>query len=282
MTIDEAVKHAAKELEQAGISEPFREANLLLGNVLSKPRAYLISHGSDILTAVQTDGFLEFVKRRMAHEPFHYITGEKEFFGLPFHVDRSVLIPRPETELLVSEAIEFLKGRASPKFLEIGVGSGCISVSILHNIREAVGKACDISEAALRTAAANAERHAVDGRLSLVLSDVFSGVAEQKFDLIVSNPPYIPAGDVAGLDPDVRDFEPRTALTDGTDDGLAIVRRIIHDAPGYLTKSGRVMFEFGFGQEAAVAPLFDARVWKNVRIEKDLAGIPRIAVADIV
>lgn len=280
MTIDEAVKDAAKELEKAGIDEAFREANLLLGNILGKPRAYQISHGADSLTPEQTDAFLAFVKRRAAREPFHYITGEKEFYGLPFFVNSSVLIPRPETELLVSEAIEFLKDLPSPRFLEIGVGSGCISVSILHNAPNAVGVGCDISEAALKTAAANAERHAVKGRLNLLLSDVFAAVADEKFDLIVSNPPYVPTGDIAGLEKDVRDFEPHGALTDGTADGLAVIRRLVAEAPIYLNKNGRLMFEFGFGQEAAVGSLFDAAAWKNIRIEKDLSGIPRIVVAD--
>lgn len=280
MTIEQAVKNAANELENAGIDEAFREANLLLGHVLKKGRAFLISHGGDELSKPQADAFREFVKRRSAHEPFHYITGEKEFYGLPFFVDPAVLIPRPETELLVGEAIEFLKGRTAARFLEIGVGSGCISVSVLHNIENVTGVACDISKAALKAAAANAERHAVEGRLSFVLSDVFSGVAEEKFDLIVSNPPYIPVGDIAKLEPDVREFEPSTALTDGTDDGLAVIRHIVSDGRKYLKENGRIMFEFGFGQDAAVVSIFDTAKWKNVRIERDLAGIPRIAVAD--
>ncbi len=280
MTIDEAVKYAAKELENAGIDEAFREANLLLCHVLNENRAFLISHGGDELSEPQANAFRGSVKRRSAHEPFHYITGEKEFYGLPFHVDRSVLIPRPETELLVGEAIEFLKDLTSARFLDIGAGSGCISVSVLHNIKNVTGVACDISEAALKIAAANAERHAVESRLSFVLSDVFAAFTGEKFDLIVSNPPYVPAGDIAMLEPDVRDFEPLNALTDGTHDGLAVIRRIVAEAPDHLKENGRLIFEFGFGQDAAVASLFDAAKWKNIRIEKDLAGIPRIAAAD--
>jgi release factor glutamine methyltransferase len=280
MTIDDAVKHAAKELETAGIDEPFREANLLLGHILGKGRAHLISHASDELSPEQIDGFLDIVKRRADHEPFHYITGEKEFYGLPFYVDPSVLIPRPETELLVAEAIGFLNERMSPTFCEIGVGSGCISVSILHNIANANGVAGDISDAAIGVAAKNAKRHSVEDRLRLVLSDIFSAMPDEKFDLIVSNPPYIPAGDIATLEKDVRDFEPRSALTDGTDDGLAIIGRIVAEAPRFLKESGRIMFEFGFGQKNDIASFFDAAVWKDVRIMNDLASIPRIVAAD--
>src|SRR5690606_30036361 len=234
MTIDEAVRRAAKELEKAGIDEPFREANLLLGHVLNTSRAYLISHGADELSDEHAAAFFAAARRRAAHEPFHYITGEKEFYGLPFYVDRSVLIPRPETEILVGDAIEFLNDRPSPTFMEIGAGSGCISVSILHNLRQVTAVGGDISEAALKTAAANAERHSVAGRLRLFVSDVFSAIPDERFDLIVSNPPYVPVGDVETLEKDVRDFEPRDALTDGTADGLATVRRIVREAPKFL------------------------------------------------
>ncbi len=156
MTIDEAVNFGAEKLETAQIPDPRREASSLLGFCLGKDRAYLISHNSDELSKNDTAKYHSLVERRQKGEPFHYITGEKEFYGLVFEVDRSVLIPRPETELLVEEAINFLKPLDAPNFCEIGVGSGCIAVSILHQIQNASGTAVDISDAALNIAQRNA------------------------------------------------------------------------------------------------------------------------------
>jgi len=280
MTIDEAVIFAAQELNAGGIPEPRREASLLLGFVLNKDRAFLISHNSDELSGEDLTRFLSFVERRSMGEPFHYIAGEKEFYGLLFYVDRSVLIPRPETEMLVERSVEFLREIDSPKFCEIGVGSGCIAISILNIIKTANAVCGDISEDALAVAEKNAERHLVADRAKFVRSDIFLDIPESDLDLIVSNPPYIPAADIAELETDVREFEPHTALTDGGS-GFLILEMIIGQAPKHLRRGGKILLEFGIGQAEMVRGFFDAKIWSDVQIETDLRSIPRIVSAKL-
>lgn len=278
MTIDEAIKLGAEKLRAGQVPDPRREASLLLGFCLGKDRAYLISHNSDELSKNQIEQYFSLLARREKREPFHYVTGEKEFYGLAFKVDPSVLIPRPETEMLVEEAINFLKPLASPNFCEIGVGSGCIAVSVLHQVENATAIAVDISEAALNIARQNARKHSVADRLILSRSDVFASIPIQEFDLIVSNPPYVPSDEIAGLESDVRDFEPHSALTDGGS-GLSIIERIIHEAPQYLRSGGKILLEIGSGQAENVAEFFSNDLWRDVDVKPDLRSIPRVISA---
>ena len=274
-----AIATAATNLQDAGIEDARREASSLLAFVLAKDAVFIFAHPEFTLSNDETTKFTAIVERRANREPFHYIAGKKEFYGLDFLVAPGVLIPRPETELLVEDAISILSELAQPQFLEIGVGSGCISVSILHNVPRSTAVGVDISEAAIDIAAENVKRHNVAERLALKLGDVYRDV-EGEFDLIVSNPPYIPDSDLTTLQSEVRDFEPHSALFGG-DDGLDIVRRIVADAPQFLKEGGHILIEIGFGQAAGVKELFDVAIWEDIGFIRDLQGIERHAKAKI-
>jgi release factor glutamine methyltransferase len=192
-----------------------------------------------------------------------------------------VLIPRPETELLVEEALKLLKGSDAPLLCDVGTGSGCIAVALLHEREDARGFALDLSPAALAFAARNAARHGVDERLRLLVSDCFEALrggahGGVRFDLVASNPPYIAESDIDGLQKEVREHEPRLALTPGGD-GLAVIRRLLAEAPAFLKPGGHLLIEIGFGQHEQVASLFDPAVWTLLDIHRDLQGIPRTA-----
>lgn len=279
MNIEDLIDQASEEFRHAGIDQPRREAASLLTFVLGRDRAFLVAHPEHRPEASQVAAFRALAARRADREPFHYITGEREFFGRDFLVEPGVLIPRPETELLVESAIEFLRTRNSPSFLEIGVGSGCISVSVLAEVAEAKAIAVDVSPIALRVAGANAARHGVVERLELLRGDLFAAV-NQKFDLIVSNPPYIPDNDLATLQPEVAKFEPHIALFAG-DDGLEVVERIINEAGDLLLPGGVLLIEIGFGQADKVRDLLERSGWSSVEFIEDLQGIQRVAKARV-
>jgi release factor glutamine methyltransferase len=272
--ISEILKQATEILQKSEIAEPRREANSLLAFALEKDKTFLIAHPEYVLSNEEETRFRKFLRRRAEREPFQYITGQKEFYGLDFEVTPDVLIPRPETESIVENAVEILRGIENPRFCEIGAGSGCISVSILHETPMARAVALDVSEKALQIARRNAEKHKVDERLELKISDVFDVLSDERFDLIVSNPPYIPIEDFAALQPEVRDFEPRFALTDDSD-GLSIIEKIIINAPEFLNSNGFLLLEIGFNQAAEVREMFSPAVWREVEILPDLQGIPR-------
>ncbi|HVF46568.1 MAG TPA: peptide chain release factor N(5)-glutamine methyltransferase, partial [Pyrinomonadaceae bacterium] len=215
MDISQALENAAFALAEAGVPTPRSEAAWLLQFVLRKDAAFLIGHPEYELSDREHDEFTVAVARRSRREPFHYITGSREFYGLRFDVAPKVLIPRPETEILVETAIKTLRELENPRFCEIGVGTGCIAVSILKALPEAQCVALDMSDAALTLAAANAARHKVGERLTLLSGDMF-GNTRGPFDLVVSNPPYIPESDFDTLQAEVR-FEPPEALLGGPD-----------------------------------------------------------------
>lgn len=278
MTISEALRLGAESLTLESIPSPVREASLLLRHVLKCDAALIYAHPDHRLNAMESILFKAVVKRRAAHEPFQYISGTQEFFGLDFEVTPDVLIPRPETEILVEDVIREYKDHSGPSFCEIGVGSGCISIALLANLPRSHATAVDVSDAALNVAGRNADLHEVKERLKLMKSDVFDAVAGERFDLIVSNPPYVPDGDLDSLQEEVRSFEPRAALAGGTD-GLDIVRRLISDSPKHLTPGSLIFIEIGWGQSERVAGLFDSKLWDCVEFLPDLQGIPRIAKA---
>ena len=274
MDISTVLNKAAQKLQQAGVEEPRREAASLLVYVLQKDTAFLIAHPEYDLAANQKLLFESCVRRRAKREPFQYIVGRQEFYGLEFDVTPDVLIPRPETEILVEEAINILSLLENPRFCEVGVGSGCISVAILANVRSATAVSIDISYAASQVARANATKHKVGGSLTLHRGDVFGNI-KGPFDLIVSNPPYIPSGDIKSLQAEVRDFEPSVAL-DGGEDGLYIIKSIIRESPEFLMPQGFLLLEIGFDQAAKVRELFGHRMWETPEFLPDLQGIPRI------
>ena len=273
--ISEMLNNATGILQKSGIAEPRREANSLLSFTLQKDKTFLIAHNDYELSGEEEKTFQSFLERRAGREPFQYITGNQEFYGLDFFLTPDVLIPRPETEMIVENAIEILKPRKNSRFCEVGVGSGCISVSILHENQTVTAIGLDVSEKALVIAGKNAQRHQVSERLELKPSDVFGALNDEKFDLIVSNPPYIPRRDIEDLQAEVRRFEPLNALTDG-ENGLSIIKKIITDAPRFLKPNGFLLMEIGFGQAAAVKAMFAAKFWQSIEILPDLQNIPRM------
>jgi release factor glutamine methyltransferase len=275
MTIAEALKSGAETLQAASIASPEREAASLLRHVLKCDAAYLYAHSDERLNAVASMLYKAVLNRRAAHEPLQLITGVQEFYGLEFKVTADVLIPRPETETLVENAIQEFQRRDNIRFCEVGVGSGCISIALLMRLQNANAVGLDISEAALHVAAENAEKHAVSQRFDLNLSDVFVAVTGEKFDLIVSNPPYVPNGDLGTLQEEVRLFEPRIAL-DGGDDGLDVVRRIIAESPKHLNSGGLLYVEIGWNQSEHVGKMLDESTWESFEFLPDLQGILRI------
>jgi len=278
MKIAEAVNQAADILNAAAIQEPRREAVSLLELAIGRDRTFIFAYPDYKLIQKETDVLESLIGRRANREPLQYIRGHQEFYGLDFIVTPDVLIPRPETEILVERAIKDLRSKNEVTFCEVGVGSGCICVSILHELPSATAVGLDISEKSLEITKKNAERHRVSDRLTLLRSDVFDMLSDQRFDMIVSNPPYVPRSDFEALQPEVRDFEPQMALTDGLN-GLSIIEKIVYDAPRFLTSGGTLLMEIGFGQSEAVRAIFDTRIWQHLEFLDDLQSIPRIVRA---
>jgi release factor glutamine methyltransferase len=277
VSIGEVLREAARVLEHAGIADARREAGSLLSHVLEKDRTFLISHADDELREVELRAFEEMIARRGRGEPAQYITGVQDFYGRSFRVTPDVLIPRPETELLVEAALQVMD--ADSKLCDVGTGSGCIAVTLLCERADARAVAVDVSEAALKVALQNALDLSVETRIVLRVSDCFAGLDPNtdQFDLILSNPPYVSADVLPGLQREVRDHEPLVALSPGAD-GLSVIRRLLNDAPRFLRAGGYLMMEIGFDQGERVQQLVDERIWTLQNVLPDLQGIPRIVV----
>jgi release factor glutamine methyltransferase len=280
VTISEHIDLAAEILGSADVAEPRREAESLLAFAIGRDRTFLIAHPEHEPTLPEELRFREFINRRAAREPLQYIIGRQEFYGLEFEVTPAVLIPRPETEVLVEHALRLIKADTIDLFCEIGVGSGCIAVALLANTPGLRAIGVDISDEALEIAGRNAARHNVIARLDLRRSDVFSSLEGERFGMIVSNPPYVPIRDVATLQREVGEYEPLMALTDNND-GLTVIRRIAAEAPLHLRPGGHLLLEIGFGQHLAVGALFDGPMWRGAAMLDDLQGIPRIVAATL-
>jgi release factor glutamine methyltransferase len=276
LSIRDALSEASQILQAAGVPDARRDAASLLAHVIGKNRTFLFSHAEEKLDANTFEGYREIVERRAGGEPLQYITGYQDFYGRAFRVTPDVLIPRPETELLVESALALMGGL---RFCDVGTGSGCIAVTLLCERLNAHGVAVDVSAAALVIAEENAVTFKVNERVEFLVSDCFGALpaSSAQFDLIVSNPPYVAAEVIAGLQREVRDHEPMTALTPGTD-GLSIIRRLITEAPQFLRKDGHLLLEIGFDQGNAVRDLVNGSEFDLVDIRPDLAGIPRIVI----
>ena len=272
-SIADVLKEATQILQNAGVPEARREAGSLLSFVIGRDRTFLIAHAEDEVNDV--DQFREVVERRAAGEPLQYITGTQDFFGREFRVTPDVLIPRPETELLVEAALEVNK--AATLICDVGAGSGCIALTLLCELAHARAVALDKSPAALEVAKFNAQKLGVADRAEFVVSDCFDALASRAFDLIVSNPPYVSAGVLEGLQREVRDHEPLIALSPGPD-GLSIIRRLIDESPKFLRQNGHLIMEIGFDQGEAVQKLIDANIWELLEVRPDLQCIPRIVL----
>ncbi len=275
-SIADALVAATELLRKAGVSAARPDAGALLAHVLGRDRTFIISHADDSITDEDLGRFREVLEWRARGKPLQYIFGHQEFFGLDFEVTSAVFIPRPETELLIETALKLVGKDEAPAICDVGTGSGCVAITLVHQIPQSRGVAVDISPAALEVAKRNAERHSVSERIEFVVSDCFTELDAQEniFDLIVSNPPYVAERTIEGLQREVRDFEPRLALQAGAD-GLDIVRRLLSDAGRFLKTGGNLLMEIGFDQHEAVRELVDVRAWKLLDIHQDLQGIPR-------
>jgi release factor glutamine methyltransferase len=284
MKIREALDEAAARLRAARIADARPDARALLSHTLARDHAYLVAHSDEEIEPAALALYRQHIARRATGEPVQYITGRQEFYGLDFEVSPAVLIPRPETELLVEVALELLRAvESAPLLCDVGTGSGCIPVTLLHERRDALACGLDISADALAVAARNAARHAVSERLTLRVSDCFEALdpSAQPFTLITSNPPYIPARDIPQLQREVREHEPLIALTpqgDDDGDGLSLIRRLIREAAPRLIPGGHLLLEIGHDQHEAMARLVDPNIWSSFDIRRDLQGIPRTVV----
>lgn len=273
MSWQRGLRDAAATLAEAGVPEPMRDARLLLAHALGIAPERLTLHTGDPETPEAARRFEALVQARAARAPLSHLTGQRLFWGRSFHVTPDVLDPRPETETLVALAL------AEPftRVLDLGTGTGAILLSLLAERPGASGVGADVSPAALAVAARNARAPGVSGRVELIRSDWCAGV-EGRFDLIVSNPPYIALAEMAGLSPEVRDHEPHLALTDGAD-GLSAYRAIAAQAPAHLAPGGRLMVEIGATQGTEVAAILSAAGLQGATIHPDLDGRPRVVAA---
>lgn len=277
ISISKAILEGAQRLRAAGVAEARRESGSLLAHAIGRDRTFVVTHADEPLEIADLEAFRRLIERRAAGQPLQYLTGHREFFKLDFEVTPDVLIPRPETELIVEIALELLKDDLDPFIADIGTGSGCVAISLLHELRDAHAIATDISAAALIVAQRNADRHDVTERLTVIESDCFAKVnADRLFSLIASNPPYIRDDEMDTLPREVG-YEPRAALAGGPD-GLDIVRRLLREAGPFLRPGSHFVFEIGFGQNALVEQLINREVWELAEMRPDLQGIARTVV----
>jgi len=301
MTVLEGIQKSTEFLAKKDVESPRLQAELLLAHVLNLPRMKLYLNFERALKDSETDTFRELVKRRAQREPLQHIVGSTSFCGLEISVNRHVLVPRPETELLAEMGWSFLSGISSQPAtaLDFGTGSGCIAIVLAAKVPGAVITALDVSNEALEVARQNAAKNNVADRVSFVQGDGLKSLPGQKsdsregdeshgqdarattaFDLIVSNPPYIPTAEIATLDPEVRDYDPRGAL-DGGADGLDFYRRLAHEARPFLKPGGKIMLEFGDSQGAAIRNIFNGENWIVEGIREDYTQRERILMATL-
>ena len=277
MQLREAIELAAARLGSSPHPDRARrDAEMLLLHLTGKTRAWMLAHGDEEFGGCTGVRYAGLVERRLAGEPIQHITGEVEFYGLPFRVTRDVLIPRPETEHLVETAIQIVQGSEAARIVDVGTGSGAIAIALAKALPSAQVTAIDLSEAALAIARENAERNGV--KVRFLQGDLLEPVAHEAFSLIVSNPPYVPESERPTLSVEVRDYEPAMAIFAGPD-GLDIYRRFISQAFSSLYAYGHILIEIGYGQADAVRVLLEENGFFNVRFVADLQGIPRVVDA---
>lgn len=297
-TIQKLLIWVTEYFTEKGIAPPRLSAELLLSHILQMKRIELYTQFNKPVTSQQLDQLHKLVKRAGQNEPVAYLIGKTEFYSLEFNITPDCMIPRPETELLVERAIEFLRTRPDGNLMagnreipkgagalvcDLCTGCGCIAVAIAKNFPDARLIATDISDAALKVAAANIKKHGIENRITLLAGDLFEPLIPQidteKFDLIVSNPPYVSASEFETLDKIVKDYEPKLSLFAGAD-GLDIHRRIIENADSFLKPDAALMLEIGYSQGQAIKQLLEQTgVFGEIKIEKDLNNNDRIAIA---
>jgi release factor glutamine methyltransferase len=282
LKIVEAIIKAADKLSASGIVTARLDAELLLSHVLQKDRTWVFTHAHDGLDAGSDKQFQQLILRRSRREPLQYIIGRQEFWGLEFKVTPDVLIPRPETELVVESALGSLKNLKSPTIIDLCTGSGCIAVCLAKELSSARIFAADRSEQALAVARENARTHGVTGLIRFLEGDLFEPIEEldvqEQVDIVTANPPYIETRDLPALQPEVRDYEPEIALIAGPE-GTEFHQRIISETRRFLKKNGTLIMEMGIGQTQTLIAMADATgAYAGPEIKKDLAGIDRAII----
>jgi len=284
VTVAVALAHAAAALSWAGIDTPRLDAQLLLLWILKCRREDLVREPERVLTDRELLIYEKAVSLRTMRRPLPYLTGEAWFYGRPFKINRAVLIPRPETEMLVEAAREFCRAATAPMLADIGTGSGCLAVTLASELPTSRIWATDLSADALKLARKNVVRYALEERVTLLRGDLLAPLPpELRCDVILSNPPYITEAEMSTLQPEVRDYEPRLALSgdggaSGTD-GTALHRRLLAEAPAYLKPGGWLLLEVGLGQAKIVAEAARDGGYTEVAIREDIAGIGRVVIS---
>lgn len=276
MTYRQLYEYGVEKLVEAGIDEAKLDARLLLEYICHTDRNTLLVHGDIERNEMEEQFYRMCIEKRATRIPLQHITGEQEFMGLTFRVNQHTLIPRQDTETLVEEGMRHMYD--GMRILDMCTGSGCILLSLLKYSNECEGIGVDISEEALKVARENAQRLGL--KAEFVQGDLFEPVPEKKFDMIVSNPPYIETAVIETLMPEVRDHEPMQAL-DGMEDGLFFYRKIVEKASGFLTKGGWLLFEIGHNQGEAVRKLMTEQGFKEVEVVKDYTGLDRVVLGQM-
>lgn len=280
MTIKEIIIRYSKELEEISPT-PRLDVEILLQKVLNVDRLYILLNLEKSISDDEEKLFYEFINERLNNRPIAYIVGNREFMGLDFYVQEGVLIPRPDTEVLVEEVIELGKNKGTINILDIGTGSGAITVSLAKYLDNAKVTSIDISDIALEIGKKNAINNDVDHRVNFIKSDLFTNLdKDMKFDIIVSNPPYIKREVIETLDKQVKDFEPYNALEGGID-GLDFYRSITKGAKNFLKKGGILAYEVGHDQSQDVSKLMERDGYTNIYTKKDLQQIDRVVIGSV-
>lgn len=281
MTISYALQYGISQLsENKSIETPRLDTEVLLCHILKCDRVFLVVNKDKAVSDREKTLFVEYIKRRKTNEPVSYITGVREFMSLDFEVTEGILIPRPDTEILVEKLIEIYKNK-SPEILDLCTGSGAIAISLLYYLNDALCTAVDKYDICVETAIKNAVKHNVDGRLDVIKSDVLNDFkCDKDFDCIVSNPPYIETDTLEGLSSDVKDYEPIYAL-DGGSDGLIFYRTITGYASKNLKSGGILAFEIGYNQGESVKKIIkDTECFVCIDVIPDLSGLDRVVIAE--
>jgi len=277
-TIHELIREGYKRLHAAGVPDERRMAALLLAEILGRDRTYLIAHNQDEVAAEIGSLYRRAIERRASGEPLQYITGYQEFYGRDFLVTPAVLIPRPETELIIETTLRLSRNSVAPRILDICTGSGCIAVTLAAELPQSHVFALDISFEALMVARLNAERNDVKEWVNFFASDLCTALSNNlKFDFCVANPPYVAPEERETLAREVREHEPELALF-APEKGLGIIKRILAESAPVTRSGGYLLCEIGYGQEKDALAMVDARLWEPQETIKDLQGIPRTLV----
>ena len=285
-TLNGLLKNGQKILEQSGIREAGLDAWLLLEYITGKSRAYYFAHGDEGVTEEPACRYQELIRKRAEHIPLQHLTHQAFFMGYEFYVNEDVLVPRQDTETLMEAALELLKGNKAPRILDMCTGSGCIITSLMLEVPEASGTGVDLSEKALEVAIRNARELGTADRTKFVKSDLFSAEYFSKkdnaekvtgYDMLISNPPYIPSGEIEGLMEEVRLHDPRMAL-DGMEDGLYFYREITRQAMDHIRPGGWLLYEIGCEQGKDVKELLEKEGFIKTEIRQDLCGLDRVVL----